>query len=272
VPGHSEEELNRLRIQDEAAALTLGLLPEEADPGRFSRVLDVACGTGGWLIRLAKAYPTISLLVGVDVNEHMLEYARDQASAEGVADRVEFHQMDALRMLEFPTHYFDLVNQRFAMSYLRTWDWQHLLKECARIVRHKGVIRLTEGDFPYASSSPALVRLSRYMAEAAYQAGHIFAPEKLGVTEELPRLLKQYGGLANVQLHAFEVVHRAGTIDGKLFIEDEKRIFRTAFPFLQKWTRVPDNFEELYQQMVQEIEQPDFVAQIQVATAWGTIK
>ena len=270
IQDRSKEELTRLRVQDEAAAMTLGLVPEQPDPARFQRVLDVACGTGGWLIRMAKTYPAIPLLIGADISQRTLDYARAQAREHRVSDRVEFHQMDAQHRLEFPAEFFDLINQRFAMSYLRTWDWPKLLQEFYRVAKPGGVIRLTEGDFPADSSSPALVHLSRLMAQAAYQAGHIFAPNQNGISGELGRLLQQYGELEDVQIYVHAVEHRAGTVDGQLFIEDEKHIFRTGLPFLQKWTRLPDNYEELYQQMICELERPNFVTATHVVTAWGT--
>src|SRR5713101_6168760 len=120
----NEEELIRVMIQDQLVTAGMGgVLPEQPDPTIFHRVLDVGCGTGGWLIEAAKTYPAMSLLVGVDVSGRMVEYARAQAEAQRVGDRVQFRTMDALRMLEFPTDSFDLVNQRFGTSYLRTWDW-----------------------------------------------------------------------------------------------------------------------------------------------------
>jgi SAM-dependent methyltransferase len=112
----SEEELKRLHIQDQTITASMGgVLPEQPNPAIFQRVLDVGCGTGGWLIEVAKTYPSISLLVGVDVSGRMLAYAQEQAEAQQVSDRVEFRTMDALRMLEFPAHYFDLLNQRFGV-------------------------------------------------------------------------------------------------------------------------------------------------------------
>ena len=65
----NQEELTRLRIQDQMLTTRMGgPLPDQADPTRFHRVIDIGCGTGGWLIALAKAYPTIDLLAGVDVS------------------------------------------------------------------------------------------------------------------------------------------------------------------------------------------------------------
>src|SRR5437899_1428785 len=99
----SQEELTRVQIQGQMITAGMGgVLPEQPDPLCFKRVLDVGCGTGNWLIETAKTYPTIPLLIGVDVSREMLDYARAQARAQQVSDRVEFHLMDALRMLEFP--------------------------------------------------------------------------------------------------------------------------------------------------------------------------
>jgi hypothetical protein len=43
----NEEELNRLRVQDQMITAAMGgVLPEQQNPGAFQRVLDVACGTG----------------------------------------------------------------------------------------------------------------------------------------------------------------------------------------------------------------------------------
>src|SRR5712691_8100024 len=101
------EEITRLQVQDQMmTALMGGVLPEQKETTIFRRVLDVGCGTGGWLIEMAKTYPNISQLVGVDISSKMLDSARAQAVAQQVDNRVEFHHMDALRMLEFPGSYF----------------------------------------------------------------------------------------------------------------------------------------------------------------------
>lgn len=36
-----------------------GVLPEQENPGIFSRVLDIACGPGGWLLELATEFSLI---------------------------------------------------------------------------------------------------------------------------------------------------------------------------------------------------------------------
>ncbi len=265
----SEDELTRLQLQDQQVTAGMGgVLPEQLDPANFQRVLDVGCGSGDWLIQAAKTYPSMSLLVGVDISSKIMEYAQAQAEAQGVSDRVQFRTMDALRMLEFPTDFFDLVNQRFGASFLRKWDWPKLLSEFRRVTRPGGVIRVTEGDMAMESPSPALTRLFEIMLNAFYQAGHLFTPGSKGVTGDLAPLLRQ-DGLEQVQTHTYTPEYRVGTPEGQRFYEDMRLLFRTMAPFLRKWTRVPDDYETIYQQALSEMQQPVFVARGNMLTAWG---
>src|SRR5260370_7062649 len=153
----NEEELLRLVPQDRLVTASMGgVLPEQAEPSAFRRVLDVACGSGGWVIEAAQTYPEMSL-VGIDINQRLIEYARAQAAAHHVDDRVKFHVMDALRILEFPDASFDLVNLRFAIGFVRTWDWPILLKKLLRIVRPGGMVRLTDEEvIHHSNTSPPL--------------------------------------------------------------------------------------------------------------------
>jgi ubiquinone/menaquinone biosynthesis C-methylase UbiE len=199
----------------------------------------------------------------------MIEYARVQAEAEQVDNRVEFRVMDALRVLEFPAGYFDLVNQRSATGFLRTWDWPTLLGELQRVTCPGGVIRIAEADFGVVSTSPALTRLNQLGLDAFYRAGHVFHHERKGVTSELARLMEQQG-VQDVQTRASTLEYRASTAEGQHFYEDMKMVFRTVVPFLRKWISVPYDYEDIYQQALSEMKQPDFVATWEILTAWGT--
>ena len=265
----NEDELTRLHIQDQLLIKGMGgVLPEQDDLSRFRRVLDVGCGTGDWLITLAQQVPTATLLVGADVSQRMVEYARSQAQAAEVADRVEFRVMDALRMLEFQRHSFDLVNQRLGMSYLRTWDWPGLLQEYRRVTKAGGIIRITEGDIPQ-SNTPAFSTLYNLLNTSLAGAGHLFFQgERDSVTRALEPTMHQ-AGLLNLQTRVHQLEYRAGTPEGQNWAENMKHAFRTFLPFFRKWTQVPDNYESLYQQALQEMQQPDFVATWRLVTCWG---
>jgi ubiquinone/menaquinone biosynthesis C-methylase UbiE len=267
----NKEEFTRVTIQDQMLTSSMGgVLPEQADPTIFHRVLDVGCATGGWAIEAAKTYPTMSL-VGIDISEKMIDYARARANAEHVADCVSFHIMDALSPLEFPSASFDLVNLRLGVSYVRTWDWPRLLGEFQRVTRPGGIVRLTEGEVAENDCSPALTRLHHLLRQAFHNAGNFFKPQNDGLTSELVSLLTRYG-LQNVQTSLHSLVYRAGTPEGQHFAEDMQHLYRTLRPFLQKWTRIPDDYDAIYRQALVEMEQPDFVATWRFLTAWGSVK
>jgi ubiquinone/menaquinone biosynthesis C-methylase UbiE len=207
------------------------------------------------------------LLVGVDMSGKMIDYARARAIEAGVDNRVEFHVMDALRMLEFPTKFFDLVNQRFSQSYLRTWDWPKLLQEYQRVIRPDGVIRVTEGNSAIESNSLALTRIWELSVQALHQGGYFFAPKGDSIINELPILLK-HRNFQDVQTCAVTLEYRAGTSQGQLFAQDMEHLFRTGEPFLRKWLKIPDDYRTLCQQASNEMQQPDFLAKWHLLTAW----
>ncbi|GHP01095.1 hypothetical protein KSF_111420 [Reticulibacter mediterranei] len=264
------EELSRLHIQDRMLTASMGgVLPEQGDPARLRRVLDVGCGTGGWLVEAAKTYLDIERSVGIDVNRQMIAAAHQEAQAQQVSARVQFRLMDALQMLKFPSDSFDLVNQRLAMSWLRTWEWPKMLREEWRVTRPGGVIRLTEVAIVTESSSPAYLRLCTLILHALYRAGHYFNPTPDGLTSQLVPLLHQFG-VENVQTRLHAVRYRAGTAEGQHFAEDMRLVSRTLAPYVRKWGQMPDDYQALCKQMLQEFEQPDFFAVLNVLTAWGT--
>jgi SAM-dependent methyltransferase len=268
----SQEELVRLQIQDQMITTGMGgALPEQVDSEDFAWVLDIGCGTAGWLIELAKTDPAAAQLVGVDSNGSVLEYARTQADVQAVGDLLEFREMDVLAKLDFPRDFFDLVNMRCGVKWLHTSDWPGLLQEYKRVARPGGTVRITESDMLVErSSSPALTRLNELFLDALYRADHLFSPDRAGILSHLPGLLEQQG-IKNVQTRAYALEYRAATPSGQLFCANMAHDLQTGLPFLQKWTDVPTNYDELYQQALQEMQQPDFVACWNLLTVWGTV-
>jgi ubiquinone/menaquinone biosynthesis C-methylase UbiE len=266
----NEQEFTRLKIHNRLVnAVMGGILPEQPDPTIFHQVLDIGCGPGGWLIEAAKTYPTMSRLEGIDISTRMVHYARTQAESEQVSDRVKFHVMDTLRMLEFPPSTFDLVNLRFAGGYIRTWDWQKLLTEIQRVMKTYGVVRITDAEAITPSNSVALTRLLETMLCALSRAGHFFEETPTGFVSHFAPLLTLYG-YQQVQTRVVTVEYEAGTETTQAFREDVKYIFQTTRPFLDKWGCVPQDYNAIYQQALDDMQKPDFHATWNFHTAWGT--
>jgi ubiquinone/menaquinone biosynthesis C-methylase UbiE len=101
-------------------------------------VLDVGCGTGGNACYLANKYGCT--VVGVDVAEQMVDYARRRAAELGLIDRVSFKVGDAYN-LEFPDEGFDVVLTIFVSQFL---DPARAFPEFMRVLKKGGHLGINE--------------------------------------------------------------------------------------------------------------------------------
>ncbi len=263
----SNPEMIRLMIQDRTITEGMGgPLSEQADPASLHRVLDIGCGPGGWLLETAFRYLHMEL-TGIDISWRMIEYARAEAQAQKLSDRVEFLVMDALRPLEFPDASFDLVNMRYGSSFLLVTDWPRLLGELLRVTRPAGIVRVTDTQMP-KSTSPAYSRAIQMLFCALYRSGHLLS-EQTGMTYVLDRLLSE-SGCQHVQTKDYPLEFVAGTVGGQNAYEIARFGFQTTKPFLQKWDCASEDYDALYEQALIEMQQPDFRLIWPLVTAWGT--
>jgi ubiquinone/menaquinone biosynthesis C-methylase UbiE len=205
--------------------------------------------------------------VGTDIGGKMLAYARDRAAAQQLTQRVQFRAKDALRMLEFPDASFDLVNQRLASSWLRKWEWTKILSEYQRVTQPGGIIRITDANL-IECNSPALTKIRKLMLTAFYRSGRFFKEEGSGLTSEIVPLMTRHG-IQDVKSWAFTLMYRGDTEGGEYFRQDMVLAFHVLLPFFQKWTRVPDDYQEIVLQADKEMQDPDFVVEWTFLTAWG---
>ena len=265
----NQDDITRLELQDQM--LTAGMggpLPELTDHSFLQSVLDVGCGTGGWLMEMARTYPTIEKLVGVDISSKMLSYARAKAEAELLHHRVQFQGMDALRVLEFPASSSDLINHRLGASWLRTWEWTKLLVEYRRVLRPGGIARITEMNGLIENNSPALTQLGNISLKAFYHSGRLWTKDPDGVTGHLVRLLKQHT-FENIQTRVHTIILRAGTPSGQHFYQDVALGYRVALPFFHKWVNVPSQYQEIYQQARKRDATARFYRNVDIADGMG---
>jgi SAM-dependent methyltransferase len=105
-----------------------------------STVLDVACGSGGPDLYLART--TGARVVGIDVNAHAIETANERARRAGLAALARFEQADAARPLPFEDATFDAVVCIDAINHLA--DRSAVLREWHRVLRPGGSILFTD--------------------------------------------------------------------------------------------------------------------------------
>ena len=105
-----------------------------------SRVLDVACGSGGPTLRVAKSARCD--VVGVDIHEEAVAAARSQAQHEGLTDQATFHCHDACQTLPFADESFDGIICIDAINHLP--DRAAVLAEWKRLLRPGGRLLFTD--------------------------------------------------------------------------------------------------------------------------------
>jgi len=200
----------------------------------------------------------------------MIHYASQRAEEQQLPkERVEFLVMDALLVLEFPNSFFNLVNFRSGVSFMRQWDWPKMFSEMHRVLKGKGTVRIVDVEINVESSSTALSKFWASMRRAFQRAGNLFDETPTGLIDHLPALLLSHD-FQNIQMRKTPVVFSAGTENGKAFFDDHIYAFHTIRPFLQRYGCLPQDYEMLCQQALQDMQQPDFVARMVYYTIWAT--
>lgn len=266
----SGTELARLVNQDRLLEQSLGgLLPEDLDLSHTHDLLDIACGPGSWAMNIAYAYPKINV-VGIDISEIVVEYARARAQTQGIDNNAQFLIMDATKPLDFPDNTFDVVNARLLLGFMFPAMWSTFLQECLRITRPGGSICLTECEGSI-TNSPALEKLNGMGILAMKLAGRSFSPDgrNFGITPMLRPLLRD-AGYQKTKIKAHAIDFSTGTDVHYGYYQDFMVILELARPLLVKlglitWAEA----EELYRQALAEMMMGNFSAIWYYLTAWG---
>jgi ubiquinone/menaquinone biosynthesis C-methylase UbiE len=110
------------------------------DLGPDSHVLDVACGSGGPALFMARS--TGCRVMGIDINENGINTANQLAQAQGMSDQAHFQQADAARPLPFGDDSFDAITCIDAVNHI--YNRLDLLQEWHRVLRPGGRILFTD--------------------------------------------------------------------------------------------------------------------------------
>lgn len=263
-------EMVRLMHQSDLVTRGMGgLFPRDLEITPAARILDVACGSGGWVLDVAFTYPKVKV-VGIDISGAMIEHARTRAWASGL-ENAHFQDMDALKPLGFPMRSFDLVNARFLGAVLPKAMWSPFVGECLRVLRPGGVVCLTEAELPLTNGI-ACERFSTLCARAMHLAGYGFSPdgEHLGVAPTLGPFLRQ-AGFQRIQHSSHVLEYSVGADEHGSMLSNLKVLLETIRPFLLKMEVISQGeFEILQHQVVMEMLADEFCACWWYLTIWGS--
>ena len=154
------------------AATELVLRGAELSPGM--KVLDLACGTGEPALSIAHAVGPQGRVVATDLVPQMLDFARENASAQGL-ENIEFQMADA-ESLPFADGEFDRVTCRFGVMFFP--DIPKAMAEIRRVLKPGGRVcvavfgSLEENPLFLVSLGPFLMRVT--MTPPPPDAPHIF--------------------------------------------------------------------------------------------------
>ncbi|CAG8454495.1 9612_t:CDS:2 [Paraglomus brasilianum] len=103
-----------------------------------TKVLDVGCGSGTWILDMATDYPQSSF-TGLDMSTLFPTQIRPV--------NVSFIQQNVLEGLAASDNTFDFIHQRFLSGSFTTSQWEKIvIPELTRVVKHEGWIELVEND------------------------------------------------------------------------------------------------------------------------------
>ncbi len=260
------------RLIDQDRLITQGMdgpLPERAnDFVGLHRILDIGCGPGGWLLDIAFEHPDIEV-VGVDISRAMTSYARARAKVQGLHN-ASFHAMDMLQPLQFPESFFDLVNSRF-VGWIPTKAWPMFLRECLRVAKPGGTIRLTESEWWSLSTSLALEQQHGLLVRALKEGGQSFSPSGNlpGITPVLRSLLRE-AGCVDIRHMAHAIDYSFGQEVHQAFCTDCALTSRFAQPFLlSRGVATQEEIDRMQQQLEWDMRQENFRGMMFLLTAWG---
>ena len=269
IDAENAAEMARLMVQDRLLTKAIGgLFAEQVELPQIHRLIDIACGPGGWLLDVAQQHPSIQG-IGIDISQLMIEYATSLAQARKLQN-LQFRVMDATQPLGFAEQSFDLVNGRILTGFLSTSGWSTFLQECWRITRIGGMIRLTEPEYGFTNSG-ALDKLTGLTAQALRLSGHSFSPHgrTFGATPML-RFLIQHAGYDEIQQRAYVIDYSAGTELHQSNVQNLLVVYQLLQPFLvQMQVASLAEVQELYQQMEEDLQQADFCGIDYYLTVWG---
>ena len=129
-----------------------------AKPGM--RVLEVACGTGRNMAKIAKAWPGVRLY-GLDISAEMLKSARAALGVEAKLGQGDACSFEADALLGEPQ--FDRIVLSYSLSMIP--DWQGALDQAASVLAQKGELHIVDFGDLAGLPSPLARMLRAWLAK-----------------------------------------------------------------------------------------------------------
>lgn len=244
----SVDERLRLSVQDELFNRALPVVPSGLKPPK--RVLDVACGTGGWLREMARLYPQAEL-VGLDKNGLLLEYAKTVALAKDLAITYRIGDMFSLEKT-FKSKQFDLIHMRSSTWFLGD-KIADVFATCQQLLAPGGTFYVVDFEQPYPTTSQAMRRYGTLFYQAMEKQGTMFKG-----TAEITALFHSLS-FTNIRPGAAVIDLCAGAPNRNDFLSDVRRTFSVfKAMIIDAGLQTDEEYEALKQQCLEDMDKPDY--------------
>jgi len=111
---------------------------------RGAKVLEIGCGTGRFLMQLAKAWPQ-AYCTGIDIDPTGIEIARKNISAAGLQSRAEVIAGD---IADLPKASVDAVVMIEVLHEIAPQIRQHVIDGCAHVLKPGGWLLIVDETYP----------------------------------------------------------------------------------------------------------------------------
>lgn len=190
-------------------------------------VLDAGCGSGLTACHLAKNIGC--QVIGIDINEEMIEKAHQRAEHEGVAQLAQFQVAD-VNTLPFPDNHFDWIIGESITVFL---DKEKVYKEFYRVLKPQG--SLADLEMALLHELPPQVRT---LMEACYGQGTDPLP-----LEEWEEVLKQ-AGFVDVEIKNPQAL---ANTNSNIIFNELKKDWVLVRDLIQKVANTPGLYRRLQQ-------------------------
>jgi ubiquinone/menaquinone biosynthesis C-methylase UbiE len=262
-------ETSRLLLVDRLFTRAMGgLFPTNYSPSPGNIVLDIACGPGEWVLAVAHDFPEIDV-IGIDISHGMTQWAQGQAKVRGLPN-ASFQIMNMLEPLIFPDNTFEFVNARCLSFAMHPGDWPRLIKECFRILRPGGILRISDTEW-WEYNTPAKEQLASWFLQAMWKDGRTFSAG--GRFIGTPMMLRGFlaeSGFSAIQEQMFPLSYSYDSQDYDTWFQATIMTYELSAPFLLKMkVTTREEFDRVFKQAEIEGRKPEFRSFAYLLSAWG---